>query len=76
MEACTADSETKSSNIDKVALPIHHMMTLTNFLHFQRFRIKKTRTFEVGRRFIDIHAPGYMSAYHKRPHTVGFTSAE
>ena len=36
-----------------VALHIHHMMTLTNFIHFQRFQKKKTRTFEVGRRFID-----------------------
>ena len=67
---CTADSETKSTNIDKVALQIPHMMTLTNCPHFQRFRIKKTRTFEVGRRFIDIHTAGYMSAYHMRPHTV------
>ena len=28
----------KSTNIDKVALHIHHMMTLTNFIHFQRSR--------------------------------------
>ena len=33
--------KTKSTNIDKVALHIHHMMTLTNFIHFQRFQKKK-----------------------------------
>ena len=32
--------------------------------------LKKTRTFEEARRFIDIHTAGYMSAYHIRPHAV------